>query len=75
MGPAAAREDPSQHVAGLREALQLNPRDIDALLLLGEGLAAQGKEAEATEVFKTAAASHPPFMAQRKTINQALGRK
>ena len=68
----AARANPAANTDALRDALQLNPRDAEALLLLGQGLAAQGKPAEARRALEAAQAAHPPFAAQRETIADTL---
>ena len=55
-----------------RAALELNPGAPEALLLLGQALAAKGKRAEARQQFEAALLANPPFQAQEDEIRAAL---
>ncbi len=70
----AAAEAPAEHLADLERALELNPGDPQALLLLGRGLEATGQSAAARRRYAEALAVPPPFGPDRAEAEAALTR-
>ena len=63
-----------EDVHGLREVLELNPGDPQALLLLGRALERRGEEEAALDCYREALENEPPFPEDRREIEEALAR-
>lgn len=59
-------------VDGLREVLELNPGDPQALLLLGRALEARGEVEEAWDCYREALKNEPPFPDDRREMEERL---
>lgn len=69
---AAGLPLPDAARAGLRRALELEPLDPDALLLLGRDALGRGAGDEAAALLRRAEDAAPPFLAQRRELERAL---
>ncbi|MFI5403897.1 MAG: tetratricopeptide repeat protein [Planctomycetota bacterium] len=60
--------------AGLRQALDENPCDADALALLAESLEASGDTSRALDTYREALAAHPAFPGDLERLRAAIER-
>lgn len=70
----AAADDPAASLDAIGRALELNPNDPHALLLLARGLEALGRRDEALAAYRDAAAAPQPFGPDRAAVEAAITR-
>jgi TolB-like protein/tetratricopeptide (TPR) repeat protein/DNA-binding winged helix-turn-helix (wHTH) protein len=66
---------PEQAVAAYRKALERNPRDVDALIRLGEALDTIGQDVQAEAAFRQAVAVEPSFWGAHSGLGSFLFRR